>query len=534
MIEYLAETTAILVTCVAVRMIPVFLWKTNPTDAWSHFYLAGLIRSSGEVPDKFNKVIPETEVSYPWGLGLLFSMFPSEDPVRRGSIVNVMLLAINAGVAAIVAFEFSTRLLGQYSIDPGVSALLACGMFVFLPYDFSTFSSTYNISARPIGLVLTNLTVLSLVLGEVATWQFYLVPLLLIPMQLYVSKFAIQASILAGLFLALVFQSLLPVLTVVAGLLAAIIVFRKNALRIMMGMWYHSLFYYQYLQDHAVNTAIRTWSLRKWVGQVLRGGGLKKAIAKAYFTPSIRVFVFFPWLFLLLYGLITMPGIFRDDLLGPLAGLCGFALILVPVFVYRRFRFLGEADRYLSFIALTPLAILVSVLVQVLPNGFVMYAVISVVSAVSVAGMILGRPAGGGGKDDGAADEVIGWLNSQPNATEAVVLISPTNLLQRFLEPLKGTLAGLFFNAPFSDEGRSYLARLYPGFYPYPCTELDRLRDEFGIDFLVVSKHYYDETYLRRHDIPRESITIPDREPEFQNGSFMIFHTVVGQRERVR
>ena len=523
--DFILGAMALIIVSIGLRSLPLILWRFNPTDAWSHIYLADLIRSHGGLPKLFDRAIPLTEVSYPPAISVLLSKINPRRPIHWGILFNIGLAAVELMLAAI----FTAYLVRAAGIETCAltAGLVAASVYATLPYVFSSWSGFDGLSGRPLGVALANIATLALCFGSLFNLSWYLLTVLCVAALVFISKFGVQATILSALATAVLFLSWWPIFCVAAGLALSVVASGGLGWRILRGSVAHTTFYGRFLQYHHNATINHVWPLRRWVVETFKQPGLRRMATTAYWTPILRLLFLVPWIGPA--GLWVLMDESRSPAINGLAGVAAVALAVVPIITSRHLRFLGEPDRYFTFIALMPLAVLVGISVPTTPLGWAVFGgfhaiCFSVVTVMIATRHIMDKKSAKMKKTgQGIDQDVVDFMNAKDNADEQVILTIPTNLIQIALRQIRGRFVGMLFNAPIKRSGQRLLEKLFPELYPFPKNNPDMLRSEFNVDYIICAKYYTSSSYIERHGIPSDSVDFSKLPVVFESESYAVY-----------
>lgn len=509
----------ILAVTFAIRLVLLRLWPRDPSDAWFNEYRAALLRKHGRLPRRTPNTDPPTLLSYPWGLTWLFSKLRFSDAVAAGARINIAILLLQTAGTGIAAWVLARH--GPVAVPPGPAALLAMGVVAVMPATVSIWWGLHSFTARPAGAFLTALSVFLLILGAVHTpWWYAALPIPVF-LLIYLSKFGMQALAFATVGLALYQTSFVPVAAVLASVLLVILISRGGAAWILYGHWLHMRFYATFLQYRHIGT--QAWArsplviLRDALRRRLR---LKELMLQVMQTPVLRALVMIPWLIalplLLEFGDAGRPAI------GPLVAVVLVGVVLVVAISLPHLRFLGEADRYLSFLAVSPLAVLVA-LGTLREGGWAwsLYGALVAVSAAVSAFYVLEGRARSGGRPDADQDAVMAFLNRE-TGPETPVLVVPTNLSGAFLSGTHCTYVGVYSGVADGPVRRALFA-LYPEAYPYPKLDFKALMRDYGLRFIVFSKRHCAPEHLTSLGLSPDLVQRPPGTPVLENAAYEVY-----------
>jgi uncharacterized MAPEG superfamily protein len=239
-------------------------------------------------------------------------------------------------------------------------------------------------------------------------------------------------------------------------------------------------------------------------------------------VPLLRVFVWNPWLALLPIYVVNC-----DQLTGiqiSLISLIFGGLLVIPLITMKKVRFLGEADRYFTFFSTLPLAVTVGILVPSSDLGeLIYYCILIICLLVSVAMLVekskIERNEGSDPEKESAYE--LSELNKKNNGR---VLLVPQNIADKLACFCDCVFVGIHTNVTWDTSKWHYYISLFSKYYPYPsCSEYE-LKEKFGVRYLVVSKRFVQDSYLKRHHMNQSDITqLPVAPPVFENVRYAIY-----------
>ena len=513
------EIILLLSLALLIRLLPVFMWSRDPSDAWAHVYYADNIKANGgRIPKFVNRIKPDTEFSYPWGIAWLLAKFKIKNPIRLGIIFNVIISIIEI----LVTMGFIIWFLGisGSNSDSQTALLLGIGFYFALPQVVSTWSGLYGLNARPLGTILVNVSVVTLVAGIYVNYWLLCVPILLLPIILLFSKFGIQAILLSFLILSVLTVSITPIIVFLVALLFSYVMLRKHLFVLLKGHYMHSKFYAQFLQFKHSATTKRCWTLIGWIKFAVSTRSLNLLVLRAYWTPILRSLLLNPWLLCIVWLAINYYSNF-NEMEQVLFQVVVFAYVLTVIINIKFLRFLGEADRYLSFFATMSMAILIS-MHTVAMGDYIVYGLCLVISIGNTLALVVAQSKHKVDKETKSEIQLGGYLNDKVSSLDNIITI-PTNLTQRLLPFINASFVGMYMNAPISEKRQGILKTLYPKNYPYPTTDFDFLKNEFDVKYLVFAKQYCTEAYLERQFLEKDLVKVPQEPVLFENQKYIVY-----------
>ena len=150
------------------------------------------------------------------------------------------------------------------------------------------------------------------------------------------SKFAWQAVSLITLYMAIYFRSIDPIAVYALSFLFALLLSRGYSVAVLRGLIRHSTFYATYL-------ASRHYGLEKSFEKIYSARSFKALLKEFLDNRIFRFITDYPVVFFSLVVLTSAESFLIGKWLIP------FLVILHFVFCTERFKFLGEAERYIEF-----------------------------------------------------------------------------------------------------------------------------------------------------------------------------------------
>lgn len=496
--------------------------RRDPTDAWHHIFLSRLYSSGSAWPTTEHDVFPPADLRRPRFLPWLLYRFRPKDQIRFGVQLNFLFLLIEVIVTVLLAKVCVSALAlpeGQQRI---VVVVAAC-VQMLAPYIFLPWSGVFGLNARPFGTLLANLGICGTVLALTVDPLFGCLPVVVIPLLIVSSSFGVQAMVFGSLGLAVVMQSWLPVMYVIAGFCCAGVLRGRVLFGIVAANYWHLRGYALFLQYHNQATVQRCWPVHRWIRHALQCGSVKRVVETAAYTPMLRVLMLMPWLGAI--AVYVWNGRGYSDLEWGLLSTVAIAIGLVPIISYRHFRFLGEPDRYVFFLARMPIALVLGIAFVSHPwmqNILYVFGILSLLMWFAALRQRLRTLSIDQNKDqhvDGVAD----FLRSQRAETADRVLCVPTTLMKELRQRVDIEAVGLLTALPRSPEHFATIKRLYPDMFPYPTTDMGYLRDDLHVRYLVYAKRLCRADYLKSRNLPERLVAWPSGAPCYENGGYAIY-----------
>jgi len=509
-----------LVTGLSLRLQARALWKTDPSDAWSHGYYARLIQLHKSIPRYVDRIIPHTECSYPWGVAWAISKFNIDwdDPrlTRVGSLFNICISSADIILVSLACSIVSHHIGHSFEISLQTGVVGALIMAV-LPQPFSPWSGLIGLNARPLGAMLTNVGAISMCLATVTESNFWWLAIssTAFSLILLTSKFGVQAWLVAMATIALASGSIGPVISTLVGLLLGIIVTKGKALRILAGHIAHSIFYARTLQFRHTGTVKKCWPFSVFLVRALKGFPNTSVFTAIYSTPLLRATLLNPWILCLIPIWMSLNS--DIPLIRTLLWTATVSVIAIPVISTPGLRFLGEPDRYLMFQGTYATIILTSPVLSdtvssaaywILTGGLLATSLMLSIVFIKTRSRIRHNV------DYGPEHEVARFLNEQSKRNSGpIVLCVPTTITQKLIPICHASFVGLYLNAPLSLKRQKILDEIYTENFPYPKADVETLAESLGVCFIVYSSHHCDPSYLLRNGLD-PAVVLPFPTPE--------------------
>lgn len=509
----------LLVAGITFRLMPLRLWRLDPSDAWSHIYYSRFISPDvGSRPTHLPNVFPHTELTYPWGIAWLISRYQISNPLKVGTKVNLVISIFEFCFAGVAAYFLAAEL--RADSNPLYAAALALAIFAFLPQMNSTWSGIYGVNGRPLGSFVVNLAALLLPLGFFVDPRFYVPLLPVCGLLIYFSKFGMQALIAMCLVLSIVWGSGLPMMLFAIGMLLIFLIRPNSVIKIIRGHLFHSKFYAEWLQFKHTGTTHRCLTLFQWFSRLCKKPSIKNLMQVSYWCPPVRLLLLNPWILLVFVLAVNDYNSYSQvERAYLLLVILGFSLALIVSISF--LRFLGEADRYFTFFSTMPLAMILALNVQSTLELvlFICVLVICVVNSI----VLMRERSKVKADTEFLQEKELGDFFRNGELQRGRCLAVPTNLTQKLIMFLDTEFVGIFLNAPLSVSGRELLSRLYTRNYPYPDMELAKLKNTYGVKYLIYAKKYISPQYLQRHFIPQDLVVLPQSTPIFENEDYVVY-----------
>lgn len=401
---------------------------------------------------------------------------------------------------------------------PGAAAA-ALAIYVANPLAFSPWAGLYGVNARVFGALLCNASVVSMVFAEsLHVPLLFAVPILLTPLVVLSSQFGVQSLLVAGFSISIYYQSMVPLGSILMGAVVAIVVTRGKAFAIMKGHFWHVTFYGIFLQFHSVATVFRNHGVFRWILKMFRE---RQGIESILWVPLVRVFVWNPWL-IFLFFLIQDSFVFSMVNKGLLM-IIFTSLVIIPIITMRGMRFLGEADRYFTFISTVPLVVLVAIHSE---NASILYwtgyGLLLTIGAVTSAFMILKRSKIKHQESEEPEIETAAVLEKLVSEDPGRVLVIPQNRSDKLACFCNCEFVGIHTNVTWDRSKWPVYFSIFQKFYPYPISSIDHLKKAFGVKYIVVAKRFLVPSYLSRHHLTEEVVWRPDVKPEMESDNYSI------------
>jgi len=338
------------------------------SDNYYHKLLINLIRNNNNrFITKHDNFINENLNSYPQLLHWLFSLFSDEFVQKFSRFLSPFFqILINLSfLGFILMLEYFNVILVSYNLK-----VLGVLLFQLIPYNFNVANAKNSgLSARGLGLFLGQNLVFTIVLYIVSGSYIYLGVSGLTVMLIFLSsQFATQFALLFSIISSILLTDVALMLPFIIGITGMLVFFNKYTKVLIKGQLNHKIVYSQFLAERFIlKQRPSVWldifiELPKEIYYVITRQVSKERFGFVDYmlNSSIVIFIFeMPFLF----SIMVNSSNFENEILGELFFLVLSAVIIFLATTFRKFRFLGEPERYLEFV----LPVLIIVLISTLP-----------------------------------------------------------------------------------------------------------------------------------------------------------------------
>ncbi len=495
--------------------------STEGSDAYTHLFIADAIRRSGHhIPEKMPQALINGKLSYPFLFHWLLSFFSREGLELIEPYLSPLLDAFQCSIIYIAAFTiFSCGYLPVQ--DPSLAAFIAGFIFATMPILIHENAGQFILSARPLGnFLFVSASSLGLLFLWSNNWIFFVLSLVIFSLMLLASKFATQNFVFISLYAFIVTRNIIFLLIPFLAIIFALILTLGKFKQILIGHLSHMYAYVKYLQfNHGMVRKRMITPFKSLLNalKALEHGLSVKSIYKVLqallYCPFY--FGFFQMPMLILFAMFLLKDATQNSstLNNPYylmlvfwigGGVALFLLISLPFL-----RFLGEPDRYLTFIVF-PLSLVLSFRVvngQLSVLAFIICAITSLLIAFYNIFMFIFST-----KHNSAMREAAAFLKQQPRTDILCIPITISRELMYRTQHNFVDYPGVLSNSP--QKCLSTLKFLYPEDYPLPRRDLNIFSDKFNVTLLVVWKLLGEK--LKRYDLSGFALL-------YENGSVGIY-----------
>lgn len=354
----------VIVAFLVVRIIPRTIFSNNDylgTDQWFHFYLA---RSYRELGFFRNGSWPRVDTSppplfYPPLFHLLISRVPSTALLRWSPYITPLVQFIELVVLGMFSYHLASM------VSPGIElkiACLTCLIIAFLPILFGPNSGMVFSSPRPLGVLLANTGLASMYFFSQGWAPLLFIPLLIMSVILasLTSRFAVQALLFIGTIYSALTWNPGAWLILAGSYLIPIIAGYSLFLPLCRNHLRHIILYklvFEKKSDYMTAKHQGTPSVLVRALNALIHLKWREASEVLYSSALMRIILMNPLaVFVVVGGAVfinEMPQALRDLFI-----LLVSVLTITTLTAWRPLKFLGDAERYIEFGALLPIAFL--------------------------------------------------------------------------------------------------------------------------------------------------------------------------------
>lgn len=467
------------------------------TDEWFHLLYARAIRRNGHrIPRRLEGFAVPLPFEYPWLLHWALSFVPEERLERAGAWLG----ALYGAATVIILYATTLRIAGRLepTLDPSTAGAIAGMVYLVTPVALNRWSGIGKIGERPLGVLLVFLAtaggvlyglygdVLDLAVSGLACGLLFLT-----------SQFGVQTLVALFPVVALSTRSAETLAIPVLGWALAAVATGGRSIAILRQQIRNLAFFYRVRRDRFLGITRMNVSVAEALRVSRDAKGLRAALLRLAQSPVLRAILYNPFLILLTvwtaFHTESMPGVLVP-FVALVAGTLAMCLLVGSV---RALRFIGEADRYLYYGGMLPMATVLGI-GYARPAGSAEVWMLGVATLAS-AGIVfaeVGLRARGGGRRESEAFEASEAAVVEGLAREGVsrVLTIPVgfaaHILYRTAIP---TLPAMYLVSAETDEG--YYDGVFGDEDPYPRTDLDAIRRRFGVEAVVVYEKYVSPKY---------------------------------------
>lgn len=493
---------------ILLMVLPLKVWTFDGSDAWSHIYDASLYTNWKKIPTEAPNFYPKPEFSYPWAVSWLLYVFKPRDPTKFGIKLNLILMVMEVGLTCVVILQWAT--VNQ--------ALLYAFIRLTNPLSFSPWSGIYGLSARVMGSSAVSLFVILapfLSLEFSSAPAYLLLAAFLVAVCVVSSQFAMQALLPVLIITSLYFQTPIFFIGALTTYIFLLMASKGRVLEILAGHIKHVKFYASFLQHNSTTLQERMENPWEWLSRLSKRP-IMASLMKLIWVPEFRVFLWNPALLLLsiiwLYSLITGSK-FPEVPNGTYYALVTFTCVgLVPIINIKGLRFLGEPDRYFTFIGQATTAVF---LAGILTNGDEINHLLEVgvlpylVFVMLISGILLYKRAQivqrqGTNLEKEIVDVISERESKREIPRDPVVLVNPANRADKFACLSRFIFPAIHTNVVKNTKMWGEYERIFAAGYPY-VSEAAIFDLKIPVDYYVVCKRFFSDEYLKRHTLKKDS-----------------------------
>lgn len=476
----------------ALRLILIFVWKFNPSDALTHQYDARAIElNGGRIPSHLSQFYPTPQFSYPWAGSWLIYKFKILNPVIVGTIFNTFVSSIQFFLLYVLVLAGAISELGF---------LVGAIILVVAPNCVGPLMSVFGWHGRIVGSVAMSvlITLAILMAPEISPFYFVLYAILygfIFYIFMLFSQFAVQSFFVLLMPLFLLENAFVVFAAMICGFCLVVFLSPSMVITILRGHINHVVFYRDILQYRHRSVSDNVFSLTGYVRAFRKSPSVRQALSLALYTPLVRCLAFAPWL-LLLPLLLFAPQATLDNVTLFCCSLVVMSLLCIPIINVKGLRFLGESDRYFYFVGEFASIILIGKLVETDYFSVETFAAIVGFCILVYLIFVIARSKFSPDVSIQEFKEAGNSLKGQ----EGRALCVPNNYSEGVALFCDIEFVGLHSNVSWEREKWSVYDRLFPHVYPYPIINKS-LYSELNIQFIVVAKKFCDKNYLLRHGL---------------------------------
>lgn len=325
-----------------------FSLKGDEGDVMTHFVIIDLIRRNNcRIPRETPRFTLAGELDYPAFYHKILSYFPRHWIERGECLISPAIEGAHAALVYLAAWWIFAEHLGVTTAR--AEALLVAAGWIVAPLLVFNPRRGSMIGERSFGYLFSNIflfAVAMLIATGNVWWLSLSTPAFALTMAS--SKFGLQAITFVGAIIAILVQSLWPILAIVIGLVFATIVSFGYVLRVLAGSVNHSWFYLSFLSRTHIYTNSFSHENLIQAARALVAGRIKDARVYWLKHPLRLIATLNPWIVapaLIAIQILSVPA-------GPISGILttwSWATIIVAVATMSDWlKFLGEGERYIE------------------------------------------------------------------------------------------------------------------------------------------------------------------------------------------
>ncbi len=482
-------------------------------DSVVHLIIVDGIRRNGHrIPDRFPALLLSGSHDYPSFFHWLLSFLSKETLEGWEPFIGTFIEIVHNLFIFFACYYFVQR---QGMINPMLAGFLGSVIFALTPLFVDHVGRVFLLSERPFGALLGTIFVFFGLQYIAFSDSWFLAGAIVAAGFIFISsKFTVQAIVFISIIFSLLAWTPKLLLPIVAGFLVISLISRGYALKVIVGHIRHSIFYKTFLLDNYLRPNSQYLDLFK---SLISGINHPKVLIKAFRTNSLlKVFSMMPWV------LVLFPLLFRnyDQLVSnSLLHACSlWALSCIIVFCiisFNKMRFLGEPERYLE-IAILPIAFIISffLIQEGLIGLWTLFFVVAFYSLVFFGVIFLSVRKNPLWNED--QEKLCNWLSGiKPSRILTIPLKTACLLVYRTHH--KGL--SILGNISGKSQQRQFM-ELCPVLYPYPDSNLQRLANEYNLNFVIIHKPTLD--YLKTGGV---GITydFSSFKKRYENSSYVVY-----------
>ena len=528
-VNQLAELIMIIGSLIGLffMILPLKIWTFDGSDAWSHIYDASLYKNWKNIPTEAPNFYPKPEFSYPWAVSWLLHVFKPDDPTRFGIILNISLMLGEVALTCLLLVQWASTDL----------VLLYAFIRITNPLNFSPWSGIYGLNARVIGSTAANLIVIMtplLWINKTSAAEYFVALSVLFAVCVVSSQFAMQALIPYLILTSLYFQAPIFILGCLSVYGLLLLISKGRVLEIFLGHLKHVKFYARFLQHNSATLQERMENPWNWLIRLPKRE-IRIAAMKLIWVPEFRVFLWNPALFVLsvvcIFFITTerpfpaLPGG------GDYAAIAFTCVALVPIINIKGLRFLGEPDRYFTFLGQSAAAVLLAAMLtanggdnELLRLGVFPYLVF----ALLISAILLYKRSKivhhqSTELEQEIIDVIIRRESSKADLRDPVVLINPANRADKFACLSEFIFPALHTNVVQDEENWTEYETLFSSGYPF-VSQAAVFDLKVDVDYYVVCRRFFSADYRARHSLKVDGeIAISSLQSLYENAEYELY-----------